>query len=83
MNLPDHLSTKVNYHDDVVVVNDDRNPGESDADFAARHGRHIQAIIALLGLVVIALETLTVTTTKKEDETDQECIARHISALLA
>jgi hypothetical protein len=78
MILPDHLSTKVVYEDNVLVVEDDRNSGESDADFAARHGRHILAAISQ----ITDLETLTITTFKKEDETISDCVGRHVWKLL-
>jgi hypothetical protein len=91
MTLPDTLSTKVTLGNaNVLVVNDTRNTGESDADFLTRHARHILAVMRDNGLNEIAsLETyntqsptppLAVTTWESGD-TIETILARHVETL--
>lgn len=82
MSLGNHLATKVVYDDNVFIVEDDRNTGESDADFCARHGRHILAVMTQY--TILSLETTSpyLVTDRKGTDPNSDTVALHVWALL-
>jgi len=80
--IGNHLSSKVVYDDNVFIVEDDRITGESDADFTARHGRHIIAIISQYTILSIETTSPYLLTDRKGTNTNSETVALHVWALI-
>lgn len=94
MSLPDTLTTHIHLDGgaDVLVVTDTREPGESDVNFLARHGRHVLAVIRARDIshpstVYDKFETLNPqvvtnwnSSLSAEDNTAAHCIAVALAA---